>query len=55
MIKDQEKKIKEAIKGVKEGKFTTIRKAAILFELAESTLRSRYEEKGKTRVDGYEG
>ena len=48
-----EEKIQEAIKGIKEGTFPSIRRAALFFEIPESTLRRRYNGMKKTRIEGH--
>ena len=50
----REEKIQEAIKGITEGIFPSIRRAAKFFEIPEATLRHRYNGTRKTRVDAHE-
>lgn len=50
----REEKIQEALKGLKEGLFPSVRRAAKFFEIPETTLRNRYHGARKTRVEAHE-
>ena len=54
MTVSKESKIQQAIAGLKEGNFTSVRRAAIFWDVPEATLRYRYKGKTKSRVDSHE-
>ena len=49
-----EKKIQEAIKALQGGEIPSVRRAALIFEIPETTLRNRYKGRKKTRTEGHE-
>lgn len=47
-------KLQEAIQALREGKFQSVRRAAIFFDVPETTWRNRYKGRAQSRVESHE-